>query len=347
MNTLTCKDCKKFKKDACEFGKTELDDPVCDQAELKTSTKLALIDKPTYEKTMSLPVGMLQAHPDALAFWAAHREKDSDEDQRALTNSVAESGVLEPLMAVAKADGTGFWVVDGCSRFAAAQECGLPEVPVSIYKMELDKVSGVAFQKNACRHRVSSGERILRYLDLHREVVLKCWKNGQDKGQTGRGHKAVSRDTAFSSKEIAERLGVSNKDVLKGIELLASCDAGGVPARAADGSTVIVPADENMQTMVRDCFTRVISGTTPIRRWQAALQGRAATENQDKASTDYAEVARRSVIGLTNALLNWDDWREDKQMEYKLKAALMKDFESLFAAMPEEIRKRALKQWKA
>jgi len=344
MSKMTCNDCKKFGKDACEFGKTEKNDPICDDCELKIATKLELIDKPTYERTVMMRVTDLQAHPDALAFWEAHREKDTDEDQRALNNSVAESGVLEPLMAVAKHDGTGYWIVDGCSRFIAAMDCGLSEVPASIYKMDLAKIGSLAFQKNACRHRVSSGERILRYLDLHREDVLKAWKKGQDQHQNGRGNKTVSRDTGFSSESIAVRLGVSKKDVLKGIELIVACDLGAVPGRDAQGKTVMNQADDGMQAMVRDCFKRVISGCTPIRRWQAALQGRATTEARDKAPTDYARLAERSLIGLTNSLRNWDEWLDDKKMEYDLKAKLIPAWDAFFAAMPDEVKSLARKR---
>ena len=319
-----------------------------------TGTGRALADEMRKVGEELLDIGQLEMHGEAADFWAAHREADKHEDQAALAQDIAANGVLEPLSVVPILNGgtaEAFWalpeeerryfIVDGCSRFLAARKAGVRGVRCAVYEMDLLQVRRLAYSKNACRHRVSSGERVMRFLDLNQAEVLRTWTAMQD--PANRASKLVSRDTSFSADAIAARLGVSKMDVLKGIELLASKAQGGIPKAGTDGRRVIVAADEEMQGRVGQCFAAVMSGRTPIRRWQAALQGRAKTEGKEKQATDYAEVARRSLVGLKNALDNWDELAPDKALEYEIKAkTLLPLWYAVAEAMPLELARHML-----
>jgi hypothetical protein len=262
-------------------------------------------------------------------------------------------GVMEPLMIVPKVsqDATYFWIVDGCSRYLAAKRCGLDEVPCNVYEMDLDLVRNVAYGKNACRHRVTTGERVMRYLDLNRVQVLKAWEAGKEDTKFGKSGTAVSRDTAvFTADAISQRLGCSKMDVLKGVELLASMDAGGIPKKDSYGRITIIPCEPIMQEAVRHCFASVMAGSTPIRRWNAALHGKAATENKERAATDYAPLMNRSCVSLANCFENWEHWYDDqpgqKKIEFDLKAKIFEtSLKDMLEAAPEQVREYALKIW--
>lgn len=350
----TCSSCHYFKKGGCPDRNAKAKSEACGSyfEKQKEEQPEPASQKPVFLRSELINISMLEPHPDAMAFWASHREKDVDEDSMSLMGNIEDMGVMEPLMVVPHQTGSGmYWIIDGCSRYLAAKRCGLDEVPCSVYEMNLDLVRNVAYGKNACRHRVTTGERVMRYLDLNRVQVLKAWEKGQDSDQNGRGNKTLSRDSVgFSSGAIAFRLGCSQKDVLKGIELLASMDAGGIPKKDSYGRVTIIPCEPIMQDAVRHCFASVMAGSTPIRRWNAALQGKAATENKERAATDYAPLMNRSCVSLANCFANWEHWYDDqpgqKKIEFDLKAKIFEtSLKAMLEAAPEQVREYALKVW--
>jgi hypothetical protein len=357
----TCSECHYFKKGGCPDRNAKAKTEACGgfTAREQGAKAEAMAAKPKFIRSEMVRISMLEPHPDAMAFWASHREKDVDEDSISLSGNVEEMGIMEPLMVVPHATGHNmYWIVDGCSRYIAAKNCGLDEVPCSVYEMDLDLVRTVAYGKNACRHRVTTGERVMRYLDLNRIPVLKAWEAGQETAKrgpvsrdTGEKPNAVSRDTArFDSHAIARRLGCSPKDVLKGIELLASLDAGGIPKKDSYGRVTIIPCEEPMQAAVRHCFASVMAGSTPIRRWNAALKGKTATEDRERAATDYGALMNRSCVSLSNCFENWEHWYDDqpgqKKIEFDLKAKIFEtSLKNMLEQTPEQVREYALKIW--
>jgi hypothetical protein len=191
----------------------------------------------------------------------------------------------------------------------------------------------------------------MRYLDLNRIPVLKAWEAGQETAKNVNKPNAVSRDTAgFDSHAIARRLGCSPKDVVKGIELLASLDAGGIPKKDSYGRVTIIPCEEPMQAAVRHCFASVMAGSTPIRRWNAALKGKTATEDRERAATDYGALMNRSCVSLSNCFENWEHWYDDqpgqKKIEFDLKAKIFEtSLKNMLEQTPEQVREYALKIW--
>jgi len=307
---------------------------------------------PNFVRSAMLGIDELEPHPDALAFWAAHREQDLDEDHAALFHSIREHGILEPLAVIRKNpkdEREGYWIIDGCSRFHAADKLAKTEVPCSVYDVSADDICGYVYQRNAIRHRISTGERVMRYLDLHQKAVLEAWEEGKEHSNKGYRKNSESRDTDFSSFEISVRLGVSKKDILKGIELLASKVHNGLPKTDTKGKTVIIPVENrDVLEKLHRCYGDVLAGKTPIRRWQAAFAGRKATEDVERNETDYSRVARRSLVGLANAFENWGDWNlgEPDESDYKAKVILPLWLD-LAAATPPELMRHAMKVWQS
>jgi hypothetical protein len=298
---------------------------------------------------MAVPPEMLHAHPDAAAFGAARRAEDEEEDRAALAADVAAAGVLVPLSVIPRAAG-GWWVVDGCGRLAAARAAGLASVPcVPAPGVGEAGVREFATRANTSRRRLTTGERVMRYVDLHRAECAAAWDDGQDKAACAAKNaenpskKAESRDSAFSASAVSARLGCSRKDAAAGI-LLAVCAArGGLPAKdARTRATAVVPfspeelrrgADRRLEALYRD----VMGGAVPVRRWLPAFRGWVSTAGAGRAPTDYAGLAERAAASLCTVFEHWTEaeWArgQRERAEGRIAAALALLPEGLRAAM--------------
>lgn len=346
--------CKNKKEAFClDFQKTDTAKPTAATVAAASSRMLEFV------RSAVLDIDRLEPHEDAVAFWGEYGGPSAD--MRALEQSVREHGVLEPLMVVPMLKGKTleafgdlpegeqeYFIVDGCSRYLAACSAGLDSVPCSVYAMDIGGVRSLAFEKNAVRHHLGTGQRILRYLDLNQGQVLDAWDRGQDPAKKGamggRGKKAGVTDSGFSKDAIAVRLGVSDKDVLAGIHLLKSKAAGGLAQKDEHGRTVFVPsADPGFRDAIDGCYADVMEGRTPIRRWLAAFGGRRATEGAAKAPTNYPRLAVESLVGLRNALDHWDGWGlgQEKDALFKMNE-FMPAWYNMLEAMPMEIARHAL-----
>lgn len=248
-----------------------------------------------------IAVDDLTEHPKALAFWP---EGKSREDAAALlAESVARDGIRHALTVCRRPEG-GWWVIDGCTRLAAARAAGLAEVPCRDILASEETIDDEIYIANLVRTSASCGMRILRYLERHHDQVLaaaivnaepaKCGAAG------GRGNKGGLSETAFSAVAIAGRLKVCKQDVLAAIELLR-CRAEGRIVEALDrGIRQMRPATDEEREGVEEAYRRVLEGTPP-RRWLPAARGHAATNDKVKAETRWHEVARRAFVSVQNA----------------------------------------------
>ncbi len=310
--------------------------------------------RPEFIRTEMIALDKLEAHPDAAAFWGLHREKDEEEDSAALVNDIREHGLLEPLMVSLKFSSTDeYWVLDGCGRLKAARYAGLEVVACSIYEIDIDKVRHIALSKNAFRRRITAGERIMRYIDLHCDAILKTWKADQNPAATGaRGKhngegssrdypspaKGESHDPVFSAGVIAARLGCSRKDVSKGIELAAARIEGGLPKRLTDGRTVIIPADDPaVSDHINRTYLDVMGGRTPIRRWAAALKGRSATEGTERAATDYGGIVLRAATALRRTFEVEDDVIWCREITQETREKILKELDAALRSAPMDV----------
>ena len=163
------------------------------------------------ERTVRMvAVAALEEHPEALNFWPDSEQRA--EDVRAVCASVAALGEVRQPLTIAPRAGGGWWVVDGCTRLAGARDAGLERVPCIEVELLEEEIKDEVFMCNMTRTRFSAGMRIVRYLEKHLEAVLREESENAHAAKTGakggRGRKAVSRDTAFSSEQVSERLGV-------------------------------------------------------------------------------------------------------------------------------------------
>lgn len=266
--------------------------------------------KPFELKTLryeDIDIRALTPHPDAEAFW--HRQTDEkkvDEDQAAITGDIEEHGIIEPLV-VSERDGFGrCQILDGVSRYMAACALGIKMVPCQIVEIDPSNIRRLILAKNSMRHKLTTGQRILRWMETNKDQVLDAWEKGHESKRSG-GVKS-NDSTPFHTNAIARTLGVSNKDVIKGIELLASMANNGLPKLLSDGTTAIVPfEDEQEPVALRKVYRDVLLGKTPIRRWFAAFGGAAATEDQERPATNYARIIAEAAKALLH-LGNPDVW---------------------------------------
>lgn len=147
--------------------------------------------RPRLVEMRAIHLTNLYKHPDAEAFGA------EEEDRQALSGSVAECGLLDPLSVVAKdAAADAWWVVDGCGRLdalRAASPGGL--VPCMVFDLGGFSPREFALHRNTMQRKVTTGQRVLCYLALSRESKTE-----------------TVRDTA-------EKLGCSQADIVAGSEL--------------------------------------------------------------------------------------------------------------------------------
>ena len=224
--------------------------------------------RPRLVEMRAIHLTNLYKHPDAEAFGA------EEEDRQALSGSVAECGLLDPLSVVAKdAAADAWWVVDGCGRLdalRAASPGGL--VPCMVFDLGGFSPREFALHRNTMQRKVTTGQRVLCYLAT-------TGADGAAPGKTPR----VSRETR---NEIAKTLGCAQADVAAARELID--EAGKEGGEAA-----------------REVYEDVMAGRTPIRRWRAALAGRTATKDKPKKPVDYKKICESVCASLRTICKAW------------------------------------------
>ena len=260
---------------------------------------------------MMIKVADLEPHERALNFWPGSEERRRD--AAAIAASIAKAGVKRSLLVTPKEEGGGYWVIDGCTRLAGARAAGIVEVPCEVRPMRYEEIDDEVFISNMDRSRFGTGLRVMKYLERNANEVLAAAEANADPAargrQGGRGNKAAVNDGSFTSAAIAGRLGVSDKDVLAGVELLR-CRLENKTVRILDrGMRELVDATPEERAAVDEAYRRVLEGMS-LRRWLPAAKGRGATAGRGKAETDYAALADRASVSLVNALKNWGeaDW---------------------------------------
>lgn len=240
------------------------------------------------------PIDELTAHPDAEAFWARGDVDAAAEDQTAILEDIRAHGIREPLD-VWEDDGR-LWVVDGVSRLAAARALGLPTVPTRRVTIPGGGVPAWVLSKNAMRHRLTTGQRVLSYIAQRRDAILTAWQATGDKD-------------GMDSRSLAAAAGVSQKDFLAGVELTAALTLQGIPGKAADGRVVILPApSDEAQAGIKKTFDDVQRGRTPIRRWKTALAGYVNTAGKARPPTDHGGKLLSAARALLRVWITPDAW---------------------------------------
>lgn len=121
-----------------------------EDAFLLTNEKNSQLTENT-EHTKTVPIKQLYASK------YQPRSEFNKEALDALTNSIKEKGVLQPLLVRAKNNGK-FEIIAGERRFRAACQAGLTEIPVIVKQMADKEVLEVALVENLLRENLSAIE---------------------------------------------------------------------------------------------------------------------------------------------------------------------------------------------
>ena len=288
--------------------------------------------QPTY-KMQRVALTDCRPHADAEAYSA------SSEDRAALSNSIGEAGVLSPISVVPAEDGRGWYVIDGIGRLNALMAAGAAETDAQVFDLGDLTVAEFVVCKNAMMRKVTTGTRVMAYLKCHEREVLAAADPEKYKARPGNGanfkgkRHAVSHETAsnkgWSSKDIAERIGVSKQDVLAGIDLLKataeSAECGVQSAERGDGA----PKFEQMDLF--ETAEAVLRGETPIRRWKAAAGGK-VSKTGGKAAADYAAIGARTMASLAGL---WENWQT---VPMECRGPILAKFNEALEVIPEDFR---------
>lgn len=136
-----------------------------------------------------------------------------DEAMLRTTESIAQYGVLTPLIARPLEDGS-YEIISGHRRAHAAELAGLTEVPVLVRRMDDDAATVLMVDSNLQRENILPSERAYAY-----KMKLEAMKH-----QAGRpaqeNYSQVGNNTGkLSSEEMAEELGTSKNQIFRFIRL--------------------------------------------------------------------------------------------------------------------------------
>lgn len=258
------------------------------------------------------------------------------EARKALRESLEERGLYQALLVMERELG-GFWIIDGRNRFEVLRE-RFTEFPCNIVELEEgESVYDIALECATKGRDRTSGQRIMAYMLRNKEAVLEAVEKGCKATQFGAGQ---SRDRAekigaFSSKGIAATLGVSDKDTLLCAELLkcheqrmgVSRTVGGLKEpgqKLEEGSAELKAIDE--------VYEGVLSGTVPIRRCMAAIGGKKATNDVQRAAINWYDVGKKALASLRGLGGHWEGLAMEDRME------LLQLVREAAAALPREVR---------
>lgn len=265
-----------------------------------------------YVETKVIPLALLTKHPDAEAFGA------DVEDRTAQASSVTDVGLLDPVAVMFEDD--RYLILDGCGRYDAMQAAGAEAVLCMVVELHGITPREYAMHRNTMGRRVTTGQRLMCYLAINQTQVMAAAEEAKDAKNTGayggRG-KVRSRDrSAYSSRAVAERLGVSDKDVRAGIALLQA----------------VHDEEEARPESLQETYDAVMDGRLPIRRWKPAYEGKVKTKGKAKAATDYSALAIRTMASLGTVFAGW------QQIVHADRGVVLDTFAEVLEQAPEDIR---------
>jgi len=294
-------------------------------------------------------------HVDAEAYSA------SNEDRKALANSIKESGVLSPIAVIRAENGGGaersprptdgragapspaaqYLVIDGIGRMEAMREAGIDETDAQVFDLGDLSVPEFVVCKNAMMRKVTTGTRVMAYLKCHEREVLaaadpeRYSARGRDeKGRITKPAQSYDRtgdDKRWSSRDIAERIGVSDKDVLAGIELLKASSETVEDDEASESGRDGARPSHLTQMDLFETVESVLRGETPIRRWKACAGGKVSTVG-GKAAADYTNIALRTVKSWRTIFQNW------QTVPMEMRQVILDEFRDAISYIPDDMR---------
>lgn len=136
-----------------------------------------------------------------------------DEAMLRTTESIAQYGVLTPLIARPLADG-GYEIISGHRRVHAAELAGLTEVPVLVRQMDDDAATVLMVDSNLQRENILPSERAFAY-----KMKLEAMKHQAGRPSQDNYSQVGNNIGKLSSEEMAEELGTSKNQIFRYIRL--------------------------------------------------------------------------------------------------------------------------------
>ena len=155
------------------------------------------------EEISNVDVSELDPHPYARSFWPETKERQADVDS--ICESIARDGVSEPLLITKKQDGSGFWVIDGCTRLEGILCAKIPLAPCILREIPEERIKDEVYTHNMSRTRFGTGMRVMRYLEMYDQSVLEESKANEDvrkRDLNGKNGNQESRDSWFAGEFI-------------------------------------------------------------------------------------------------------------------------------------------------
>lgn len=280
-----------------------------------------------------IAIDRLMPHPLAEAF-----PRDG-EDQTSVNLSVGDQGILAPLHVLAANRDGKYLVIDGVTRLLAAMvtERGRgTDQKLPCLLVECDDVATYVMHTNGSRRRVSTGTRVLAYITCHKDAVLAAAAmaggrvlnmrgsvNGMESNLSKASREAFGGGKGpegWSAETISERLGVSRDDVRSAIELLRCKELRRSPEMKVGAALMpeaAIDLDKPSGKLLADTidaqYLKVLGGTSPVRRWKAALGGAVATKGMARAQIKYGDLALRTLTSLTTVCDHWSELSHREQ----------------------------------
>ena len=136
-----------------------------------------------------------------------------DDSMNDLTESVQESGILEPLTVRPLENTDNYEIISGHRRYHAAKKAGLTEVPAFIRAVRRDEAAIMLVDSNLHRERILPSEKAFAY-KLKAEAL-----NHQGKRDITSGQIVPKSDDNRATAQIGEQTGESYKTVQRYIRL--------------------------------------------------------------------------------------------------------------------------------
>ena len=136
-----------------------------------------------------------------------------DDSMNDLTESVQESGILEPLTVRPLENTNNYEIISGHRRYHAAKKAGLTEVPAFIRAVSRDEAAIMLVDSNLHRERILPSEKAFAY-KLKAEAL-----NHQGKRDITSGQFVPKSDDNRATAQIGEQTGESYKTVQRYIRL--------------------------------------------------------------------------------------------------------------------------------
>ena len=111
------------------------------------------------------------------------RKEFAEDALQDLANSIAEHGILQPLIVTPQKEGKGYFLIAGERRWRAAKMAGLAKVPVVVRTLSDQQKLEIALIENLQREDLNPLETATAYLKLHEQFNLSYTDIGRQIGK--------------------------------------------------------------------------------------------------------------------------------------------------------------------